>query len=69
MAGNLLFSTGHGVGRVKGRREPLRTFERADMTAGSSGEGVLLAGGDLDESPMAYRGLSDVLCGKAVQLT
>ena len=56
-----LYSTVHGAGRLFSRRAALRTFQRAQMDAWLQGRGVLLAGGDLDESPMAYRRLPDVL--------
>lgn len=60
-----LHSTVHGAGRVFGRREVLRRFTRAEMEAWLQRHGVLLAGGDLDESPMAYRRLPDVLARHA----
>lgn len=56
-----LYSTVHGAGRVFGRREAIRRFTRAQMEAWLQERGVLLAGGGLDESPMAYRRLPDVL--------
>ena len=36
-----------------------------EMDAWLAGRGVMLAGGDLDESPMAYRRLPDVLAQHA----
>lgn len=56
-----LYSTVHGAGRLFGRNQAKRTFKREQMDAWLRGRGVLLAGGDLDESPMAYRRLPDVL--------
>jgi tRNA-splicing ligase RtcB len=56
-----LYSTVHGAGRLFGRKQALRTFERTEMDAWLQARGVMLAGGDLDESPMAYRRLPDVL--------
>ncbi len=56
-----LFSTIHGAGRVFGRKEALRRFSRAEMEAWLARRGVMLSGGDLDESPMAYRRLPDVV--------
>jgi tRNA-splicing ligase RtcB len=61
----LLCSTVHGAGRLFGRRQALKTFQRADMDAWLKRRGVLLSGGDLDESPMAYRRLGDVLAAHA----
>lgn len=56
-----LYSTVHGAGRVFGRKEALRRFQRAEMEAWLKERGVTLSGGDLDESPMAYRRLPEVL--------
>ena len=60
-----LYSTVHGAGRVFGRKEAKRRFTRAQMDDWLRGRGVLLAGGDLDESPMAYRRLPEVLAHHA----
>jgi tRNA-splicing ligase RtcB len=56
-----LYSTVHGAGRLFGRKEAKRRFTKPEMDAWLQRRGVLLAGGDLDESPMAYRRLPDVL--------
>jgi len=56
-----LYSTIHGAGRTFGRKEAKRRFTRAEMDAWLRDRGVLLSGGDLDESPMAYRRLPEVL--------
>lgn len=56
-----LYSTVHGAGRLFGRQQAKRTFTQAQMDAWLKERGVLLAGGDLDESPMAYRRLPEVL--------
>ncbi len=56
-----LYSTVHGAGRLFGRMQAKRTFTRGQMDAWLQDRGVLLAGGDLDESPMAYRRLPEVL--------
>lgn len=56
-----LYSTVHGAGRMFGRKEAKRRFARPEMDAWLKERGVLLAGADLDESPMAYRRLPDVL--------
>ncbi len=60
-----LYSTVHGAGRLFGRMQAKRTFKHERMDAWLQGRGVLLAGGDLDESPMAYRRLPDVLAQHA----
>lgn len=61
----LLSSTVHGAGRICGRKEAKRRFDRAEMDAWLRERGVTLRGGDLDESPMAYRRLPDVLAQHA----
>ncbi len=60
-----LYSTVHGAGRLFGRMQAKRLFTRAQMDAWLTERGVLLAGGGLDESPMAYRRLPDVLAQHA----
>ena len=60
-----LYSTIHGAGRLFGRNQAKRTFTREGMDGWLRGRGVLLAGGGLDESPMAYRRLPDVLAEHA----
>jgi tRNA-splicing ligase RtcB len=56
-----LYSTVHGAGRTFGRKQAKRTFTREQMDAWLQERGVLVSGGDVDESPMAYRRLPDVL--------
>lgn len=56
-----LYSTVHGAGRLFGRKHAIRTFTRQQMDQWLQRRGVLVSGGDLDESPMAYRRLPDVL--------
>jgi tRNA-splicing ligase RtcB len=60
-----LYSTIHGAGRVFGRKEAKRRFARAEMDEWLKARQVTLIGADLDESPMAYRRLSDVLASHA----
>ena len=60
-----LYSTVHGAGRMFGRREAKRRFSRAEMDSWLNERGVTLIGADLDESPMAYRRLPDVLAQHA----
>jgi len=57
----LLSSTIHGAGRLFSRREAKRRFTQEEMVAWLVERGITLRGGDLDESPMAYRRLADVL--------
>ncbi len=56
-----LYSTVHGAGRLFGRRQAKQRFTRVEMDAWLQARGVTLVGADLDESPMAYRRLPDVL--------
>jgi len=56
-----LYSTVHGAGRLFGRKEAKRRFARAEMDEWLTRRGVILVGADLDESPMAYRRLPEVL--------
>lgn len=63
-----LYSTVHGAGRVFGRKEAKRRFSREQMDAWLRERGVTLVGADLDESPMAYRRLDDVLAYHAASV-
>ncbi len=60
-----LYSTIHGAGRLFGRKEAKRRFSRAQMDAWLRDRGVMLVGADLDESPMAYRRLPEVIAEHA----
>jgi tRNA-splicing ligase RtcB (3'-phosphate/5'-hydroxy nucleic acid ligase) len=60
-----LFSTVHGAGRLFGRKEAKRRFTREQMDRWLQGHGVTLIGADLDESPMAYRRLPEVIAQHA----
>jgi len=64
-ASALLHSTVHGAGRLFGRAEARRRFVRAEMDDWLARRGIALRGGDLDEAPMAYRRLDDVLAAHA----
>ena len=64
-SGSLFRSTVHGAGRVLGRREAQRRLSREAMAAWLARKGVVLRGGGLDESPMAYRRLDEVLAAHA----
>ena len=60
-----LYSSIHGAGRLFGRKEAKRRFAREEMDKWLTERGVTLIGADLDESPMAYRRLPDVLAHHA----
>ncbi len=64
-SGASLYSTVHGAGRLFSRTQAKRTFKREQMDGWLRERGVHLVGGDLDESPMAYRRLPDVLAQHA----
>lgn len=56
-----LYSTIHGAGRLFSRSVAKKSFVRSQMDEWLAEKGVTLIGGDLDESPMAYRRLDEVL--------
>jgi tRNA-splicing ligase RtcB len=56
-----LYSTVHGAGRLHSRTVCKKTFNPDDMTDWIKKAGVQLIGGGLDEAPMAYRRLNEVL--------
>src|SRR5580692_5515201 len=60
-----LYSTVHGAGRLFGRKQAIRTFTKPQMDGWLQGRGVMLSGGGIDESPMAYRRLPEVLAHHA----
>jgi tRNA-splicing ligase RtcB (3'-phosphate/5'-hydroxy nucleic acid ligase) len=60
-----LYSTVHGAGRLFGRKEAKRRFTREQMDWWLQDRGVTLVGADLDESPMAYRRLPEVIAQHA----
>ena len=60
-----LYSTDHGAGRLFGRKEAKRRFTREQMDRWLQDRGVTLIGADLDESPMAYRRLPEVIAQHA----
>ena len=60
-----LYSTVHGAGRLFSRNAAKRQFTKQQMTDWLQQRGVTLVGADLDESPMAYRRLPDVLAHHA----
>jgi tRNA-splicing ligase RtcB len=60
-----LYSTVHGAGRLFGRNAAKRQFTREQMDAWLKQRGVTLIGADLDESPMAYRRLPEVIAEHA----
>ena len=55
----------HGAGRLFGRKEAKRRFRPGNDGRLAAARGVTLIGADLDESPMAYRRLPEVLAHHA----
>ena len=60
-----LRSTIHGAGRIMGRMDAKRRFTRDEMIAWIRGRGVELRGAGVDEAPMAYKRLPEVLAHHA----
>lgn len=60
-ARDAMCSTVHGAGRLFGRNQAKKTFTREQMDNWLKDRGVTLNGAAVDESPMAYRRLPDVL--------
>src|SRR6202047_997249 len=60
-----LYSTVHGAGRLFGRKQAIRTFTKPQMDGWLQERGVMLSGGGIDESPMAYRRLPEGLASHA----
>lgn len=56
-----LYSTVHGSGRTMGRNVAKKTLKIEEMAEWLKRKNVSLRGADLDESPMAYRRLNEVL--------
>ena len=63
-----LYSTVHGAGRLFGRKQAIATFTKPQMEGWLQERGVMLSGGGIDESPMAYRRLPEVLAHHAASL-
>ena len=56
-----LQSASHGAGRIMSRTQALNTIQKAQTDLLLQEAGVLLIGGGLDESPMAYKPISQVM--------
>lgn len=61
LAQGLIHSTVHGAGRPMSRRDALNQFRPHDMRQWMQDKRIRLFGGTVDESPMAYRRLPEVL--------
>ena len=56
-----LASASHGAGRQMGRKQAIRTIDRAERDAWLDRAGVELLGSGLDEAPQAYKDIDEVL--------
>jgi tRNA-splicing ligase RtcB len=56
-----LSSASHGAGRVMSRTKAFTTTTRSQMNKILEDNGIQLIGGDLDESPMVYKNIEDVI--------
>jgi len=56
-----LNSASHGAGRRMSRSQAMKTFSWNELESALEKFGVELIGGDLDESPMAYKNIEDVM--------
>ena len=58
---NAIFSASHGAGRLMSRGKARKSITESDMKRELNDYGVLLIGGDLDEAPMAYKDIDQVM--------
>lgn len=56
-----IFSASHGAGRVMSRTKALKNIKDADLKQALQENGVRLIGGGLDEAPMAYKDIHQVM--------
>ncbi|KOY87256.1 RNA 2',3'-cyclic phosphate--5'-hydroxyl ligase [bacterium 336/3] len=54
-------SASHGSGRLMSRNKALNSFTMNEVKKNLQEKGVTLIGGDLDEAPMAYKDINDVM--------
>lgn len=60
-----LCSAAHGAGRAMSRQEALKRFRRSDLEHVVRERGVRLLSGGLDEVPMAYKDIREVMAAQA----
>lgn len=56
-----IFSASHGAGRRMSRSAAYKAFTMKDWEKALQEEGIILMGGDLDEAPMAYKDIEQVM--------
>jgi tRNA-splicing ligase RtcB len=59
-----LHSAAHGAGRQMSRTQAIKNISKADMRATLQQVGVTLIGGGLDEAPMAYKDIHQVMASQ-----
>jgi tRNA-splicing ligase RtcB len=57
-------SASHGAGRVMSRTKAFSTFTKSEMNKILDDAGIQLIGGDLDESPMVYKNIDQVIAAQ-----
>jgi tRNA-splicing ligase RtcB (3'-phosphate/5'-hydroxy nucleic acid ligase) len=61
---NALHSASHGAGRQMSRTQAVKNVKKADLQAILQEKGVTLIGGGLDEAPMAYKNIHQVMAAQ-----
>lgn len=56
-----IYSASHGAGRLMSRSQAMRNITKQDIKKVLADKGVTLIGGDLDEAPMVYKDIYQVL--------
>lgn len=56
-----IHSASHGAGRIMSRSKALNTITKSELKKVLSDKGVTLIGGDLDEAPMVYKDINQVM--------
>jgi tRNA-splicing ligase RtcB len=59
-----LASASHGAGRLMSRSKAKQSFTKTQWDRALQDEGVILIGGDLDEAPMAYKDIRQVMASQ-----
>jgi tRNA-splicing ligase RtcB (3'-phosphate/5'-hydroxy nucleic acid ligase) len=62
-------SASHGAGRVMSRNKAFASTTRSEMNKILKDEGIELIGGDLDESPMVYKNIDQVIAAQSDLVT
>jgi tRNA-splicing ligase RtcB len=57
-------SASHGAGRLMSRTQAIKTLSRAEVSKKLADLGITLIGADLDEAPMAYKNIHEVMAAQ-----